>query len=86
MPCTAEGYPKPKIKWNKGSTEEDITSLGRAYQRGRNNELYISSVQLEDEGLYTCFATNQFGKISATVQLTVTGTCQFKFHYMFTIF
>ena len=74
IPCTAEGYPKPTISWKKGSTEDSM-SLGRAYQRGRNNELYISSVKLEDEGLYTCFATNQFGKISATVQLFVTGTC-----------
>ncbi|KAL9985599.1 hypothetical protein ACROYT_G008021 [Oculina patagonica] len=65
--CLADGIPKPRITWSKtgdviGNTA--FTTVGNGY-------LLILDVVFSDMGSYQCFAENSFGKIQATVELSV---------------
>ena len=79
MPCVADGFPEPIITWYRGSNQiSSDTSVPenstRMVQMPITNILHISSLTLDDEGFYTCRASNVFSTVSATAQLTVTGT------------
>lgn len=76
MACVADGSPKPTVEWTRVSSQDSRKSLSRSRARDSSKELYITNLQLEDEGLYSCVASNQFGQTSETIQLTVTGTCE----------
>lgn len=65
--CLADGIPKPRITWSKtgdiiGNTA--FTKVGDGYLR-------ILDVVFSDMGSYQCFAENDYGKIQATVELSV---------------
>ncbi|XP_059849711.1 hemicentin-1-like [Hypanus sabinus] len=75
LPCSAEGYPTPQIKWqrtdgqpifNKADSMSLVTQLG-------SGGLFIENVWLDDEAMYVCEARNQFGVIRGEMALTVTG-------------
>ena len=77
MPCDADGFPVPEISWSRGTAVigiEGSSEEGRARQLPDTNSLFISGLNLLDEGLYTCTASNIFSTVTATGQLTVTGT------------
>ena len=82
LPCQADGFPEPQISWFRGSAEiaRDESSSdepSRSVQLAESDDLLLTVINLEDEGLYTCRAFNNFGTVSATAQLTVTGTGNF---------
>ncbi|XP_076348143.1 cell adhesion molecule Dscam2-like [Tachypleus tridentatus] len=74
--CQAEGYPAPHIRWKvaKGTPPgaySTIISRSRVYILV-NGSLAITSVQIGDEGLYLCEASNGVGQpISSAVALVI---------------
>lgn len=66
LSCGVTGFPTPTVQWTKDGVllqaEESILSL--------------SSVDVDDTGLYTCTATSPLGSFdSQSTNLTVIGTC-----------
>ncbi|XP_053341492.1 hemicentin-1 [Clarias gariepinus] len=75
LACHAQGYPDPRVTWRR----EDNTALfsrrhgHSSVTQKRDGELQITNLWVEDGTTYVCEAQNQFGKIQAKVQVTVTG-------------
>ncbi|XP_039591708.1 hemicentin-1 isoform X2 [Polypterus senegalus] len=75
LPCMAQGYPQPRIKWKR---PDSPSVFPKPYARSTITEtqtgnLIINNLSVEDEGNYICEAENQFGKIWAQTRVTVTG-------------
>uniref|UniRef100_A0A8C7JTX3 Hemicentin 1 n=1 Tax=Oncorhynchus kisutch TaxID=8019 RepID=A0A8C7JTX3_ONCKI len=67
--CVAEGVPQPTLSWEKEGTPLSDTS--GEYTILPSGELVIDIAQPDDEGSYTCVATNTVGQDSQTVRLSV---------------
>ena len=65
--CEADGSPQPTVSWSRLGGR----ALGPSVTV-RGSELYISSVRKEDEGGYSCRATNSLGVNVAETVLYVT--------------
>ena len=71
--CYASGAPKPVISWFKDDTR--LLSGGNIISAESGQLLVIRQTTENDEGSYTCVATNSQGMDSYTVELTIkTGT------------
>lgn len=64
LPCVVRGVPEPAITWTKD---------GKHYPVSPDGSLALSSVRVDDEGTFTCTATNTAGRDEARVQLLVQG-------------
>lgn len=63
--CNATGNPQPTIRWTKLGD-----SLGQnAYQA--KNELIINNAEIENRGLYICFAENEYGTDESTITVDI---------------
>ncbi|XP_058494160.1 hemicentin-1 isoform X1 [Solea solea] len=62
LPCVVRGVPLPTLTWTKD---------GNVYPVSHDGSLALRSVGLDDEGTYTCTATNTAGNDEARVQLLV---------------
>ena len=71
LTCMARGKPPPSIVWTKQSStpEHSLTQTDTIFQS--ENQLFFSSIRTEDEGVYSCIASNSFGTVSETSLLTV---------------
>ncbi len=67
MPCKANGFPKPLIEWKKDNSIDNIPLKAQII----DNSLIIPNVQIEDEGEYTCVASNQLATVEAKSYLIV---------------
>ncbi|GIY13215.1 neuroglian [Caerostris extrusa] len=65
--CRVFGAPNPKIKWLREN--QDIK--GDRFMVQENGDLEITDVRSQDEGEYTCYASNKFGDIQASGRLEV---------------
>ena len=74
----AHGYPAPTLSWSQRlkstDEEESLESNARKRISSSSEELYVRQVTLDDEGVYICTASNEFGTVTASGQLTITGT------------
>lgn len=67
IPCRPEAAPFPNFIWKH---DGKIISNGR-YHIEENGYLFIRSVSLTDEGLYTCTAKNRYGSDQSSGRLIV---------------
>lgn len=73
MTCTATGDPTPVQTWNRNGIP---VSGGTRFQISADGSvLRVSEVREEDEGVYTCQASNPASSVSDTVTLNVIGKC-----------
>ena len=68
LQCKPEGAPQPKFNWRK---DGNLISSGGKYIIFDNGNLFIRQVNLADEGVYKCEATNEYGKAEANGRLKV---------------
>lgn len=70
--CSAAGNPVPDMKWIN-EKKEDIPEHGRIRHETKDgySSLIIEDADLNDEGFYTCIASNSSGEVSTTVELLV---------------
>ena len=71
LKCSVKGVPEPQIEWSKNGEvlhSSDIMDL--KYKNGVAN-LSIGEVFPEDEGEYTCKATNAVGSVTTKCKLIV---------------
>jgi hypothetical protein len=61
LKCSATGYPKPQIEWKKDNSAENLPLSAQI----TDTHLSIASVHSDDEGEYTCVASNQLGTIES---------------------
>lgn len=71
LPCVAQGLPQPSVSWKKDSTA--LVADGAHYSLSPDGTLTVRQVALNDEGVYTCVASNVVGQDEANVQLQVQG-------------
>lgn len=70
--CTVKGYPMPMVTWLcHGESLGDDVLYSCVSKPGGIHKLHIKECYLEDEGEYTCYATNTFGVASCPARLTV---------------
>jgi len=66
-----KGEPLPTVQWFKdGAAIEDSSERSISYNNG-TARLRIEQVSLEDQGEYTCKASNSEGTASSTARLSV---------------
>ncbi|XP_053562668.1 neurofascin [Bombina bombina] len=69
LDCPFFGSPIPTLRWFKNGQGSNLD--GGNYRVHENGTLEIISVRKEDQGKYTCVATNILGKAENTVRLEV---------------
>ncbi|KAH9415343.1 hypothetical protein DERP_012639 [Dermatophagoides pteronyssinus] len=69
--CVVHGFPVPKITWTKigGGGNDDHLPRLRSFQS--NGILIITTVQKNDEGIYSCTASNSKSTIETNTELKV---------------
>lgn len=71
--CMAEGIPSPSAVWFKGDVPQDNVTVGANTSTARLN---IAQFQEEDEGIYSCIATNSIGSVNKSLQVSIVGKFQ----------
>jgi titin len=73
--CEIQGAPNVRFQWFKAGRE--IYESDKCSIRSSNyvSSLEILRTQVVDCGEYTCKASNEYGSVSCTATLTVTGKC-----------
>ncbi|XP_017309827.2 triple functional domain protein isoform X3 [Ictalurus punctatus] len=74
--CKVCGRPKAAVTW-KGPDQSTLSNNGHfsiAYSETGEATLRIVGVVSEDDGIYTCIATNDVGSVITTASLRVLGT------------
>ncbi|XP_045778362.1 hemicentin-1-like [Maniola jurtina] len=69
LPCQADGFPKPNIEWRFFSKDSKIAQ--KTLRKDITNTVVIPRVQLSDEGLYTCVASNTKSSSNITYEVNV---------------
>nr|XP_034839612.1 uncharacterized protein LOC117995729 [Maniola hyperantus] len=70
--CSFKGNPMPEIVWMKNGHEVEEESERVVVQlNGNNTSLQINDIKIEDEGRYSCEATNVHGRSSTYSRMAV---------------
>ncbi|XP_032305146.1 neurofascin isoform X23 [Coturnix japonica] len=69
LDCPFFGSPIPTLRWFKNGQGNMLD--GGNYKAHENGSLEMSMARKEDQGIYTCVATNILGKVEAQVRLEV---------------
>lgn len=68
LTCNPEAAPRPKYTWKK---DGNILGSGGRRRILENGNMIISPVSIDDEGTYTCLASNQYGNDETRGRLIV---------------
>ncbi|XP_026751605.2 hemicentin-1-like [Galleria mellonella] len=68
LPCRADGYPKPDVKWVFYSTNPEIPPK---ILKGEKGTLTLKAAQQEHSGFYTCIASNPGSSVNITYEVKV---------------
>ena len=72
--CNPESAPRATLVWKKNGRLLNPSSESSARVRQlANGNLHISNVRMEDQGNYTCEASNNLGTVESSGNLTVLG-------------
>lgn len=71
--CAAQGNPSPNVVWFKGDVPQDNVTDGANTSTARLN---IVEFQAEDEGYYSCIATNSIDSLNRTLLVSIVGEFQ----------
>jgi hypothetical protein len=75
IPCKAAGIPEPVISYQKDREHMfNAAKEKRVYVADKSDGLYLLRVNKNDEGIYSCIATNDAGQTSASTRLMVFET------------
>lgn len=77
LTCQIVGRPLPDIKWYRFGKELVQSRKYKMSSDGRNHTLTVITDEQEDEGLYTCMATNDVGEIETSGKLLLQAPPQF---------
>ena len=72
--CAFNGQPAPSVVWRKDSDIVTSDERRKITSCATSSVLEIVSLEYEDEGVYSCYATNQLGSDSASLTLSLHGT------------
>ncbi|UMM31221.1 hypothetical protein L5515_012789 [Caenorhabditis briggsae] len=76
--CAGTGTPRPEVKWAFERIPFPAAEARRLYVTQNDDHIYVMNVTMEDQGVYTCHATNIAGQVQASAKL---GVFDNKFHY-----
>ncbi|XP_070709059.1 vascular endothelial growth factor receptor 1 [Pempheris klunzingeri] len=77
LSCPSEGVPPPTITWYK---DEHALSQGSGIVISpEDGTLHIDRITVEDQGLYTCQATNERGSAESSAYIWVNGASEASF-------
>ena len=71
--CKARGHPAPHIAWALGPNGDQPIPTEDKFKILSSGSLVISHVNLTDQGMYRCVASNPAGSATAAASLTVKG-------------
>lgn len=77
LSCQIVGRPLPDIKWYRFGKELVQSRKYKMSSDGRTHTLTIMTEEQEDEGVYTCMATNEVGEVETSSKLLLQATPQF---------
>ncbi|GFN88312.1 hemicentin-1, partial [Plakobranchus ocellatus] len=69
LQCEASGQPSPQVTWTKDG--EYFPATGLRHRMLPSGTLDLMLVRLEDQGVYTCTASNAAGNVSRSIELRV---------------
>ncbi|CAI9716211.1 titin-like [Octopus vulgaris] len=69
--CTTLGDPQPEIKWYFKGKEIKSSDHYKIESDGKKHSLFVYDVHPDDEGEYTCKASNPKGELTTSAKLTV---------------
>ena len=75
--CAATGDPLPTISWLANGSP--VVTGDRLTVDSASGRLTIASVEVGDQGTYTCVASNDVGQKRSSVELAEPGARDFKF-------
>ena len=73
LACAAAGEPKPEIVWQKVGADDFPAARERRMGVAPPDMYSIENVKSQDQGVYSCMATNAAGTIVANATLQVLG-------------
>ena len=75
LPCDAVGLPTPQVSYQKDGGDDFPAARQRRLHvmMPRDDVFFIVNVKSEDQGVYSCTASNEAGTIRANATLTVLG-------------
>uniref|UniRef100_A0A3Q3A5K3 receptor protein-tyrosine kinase n=1 Tax=Kryptolebias marmoratus TaxID=37003 RepID=A0A3Q3A5K3_KRYMA len=76
LSCPSQGVPPPTITWYK---DEDPLRQGSGIIISGDGSLHIDRITVEDQGLYTCLATNDRGSAESSAYIRVNSVSEASF-------
>ncbi|XP_041922906.1 vascular endothelial growth factor receptor 1 isoform X1 [Alosa sapidissima] len=74
LQCPVTGVPPPRVAWYKDHRRlHQVSGIMMAPEGGA---LHIERITVEDEGLYTCQATNERGSVESSAYVWVEGSAE----------
>ena len=77
LSCPVLSYPSPNIEWTHLPYNDNsfiiVDNTSGRFSFGDNNSLIITSLNIKDNGLFVCNASNEYGSVTIQHSLTIYG-------------